>query len=239
MTGAAMRYDIDLLGKRRHWAPSFASVIERVKRILSSTPTIILLTVILVVCLGYFLVLAPLLRQPADQKGQLQELRLQLQTLEQQREALIQEGNVAMQITDLASGWAPLIHAIGGLVPNGLWLSRIALEEEQRPGAPRVTPSTQTGWEPSTKYLVIEGMVDTRRHDSPLEPISAYMDGLRREEGIRKELTSIELVSSHATEDDPGILVFKIKGQWMPGGGQGTLEDRVKVRLESQEGQRS
>jgi len=221
----AMRYDIDLSQGSRRWTPSILLLVEGLRRIVTSTPFIVLLMGIVVMGLGYFAIFVPFFRVSPVHKAQLRDLKLLQSGIEQQREGLMREAKVALELQARAAGWAHRMAALEEHLPDGLWLSRVALEEEQIKGA---RPKPQTGQgkqEPPRKHLVIEGRVDARQHPSPLEPISRYMRGLQEDPRIKEVVSSLWLTSSAATKEDPALVGFQVRGLWSPADPEKRLQE--------------
>ncbi len=226
-----MRYDIDLTEGSKRWAPSLAPSWDRLYRTMTSTPFIAFLIGILVLGLGYFAVFVPLFQVSPVHKAQIRDLRLLEKNIAEQRDALLREAKAALQIQGEAPGWSARIISLGEDVPEGLWLSRVALEEEQ-PKAGRRRPTGPQGQpEPAQTYLIIEGRVDTRLFSSPLDPISRYLGRVREAPEIREVISSLDLVSSSATKEDPLVVSFQLKGLWTPGGLGGKPEERIQSSL--------
>ncbi len=194
-----MRYDIDLTEGSKRWAPSLAPSLDLLHRTMTSTPFIAFLMGILVLGLGYFAVFVPLFQVSPVHRAQIRDLRLLEKSIDGQREALLKEAKAALQIQAEAPGWSARIMSLGEDVPEGLWLNRVALEEEQLKAGRRRPTGPQAPAEPAQIYLVIEGRVDTRLFSSPLEPISRYLGRIREAPEIREVISSLELVSSSAT----------------------------------------
>lgn len=228
------RYDIDLLGRRKPSTSIRPPALDGLKQMISSTPVIAACIAAVLGCLAYF-VFVPLIRAPAVREGEIEEMRHEQAALQAQREGLLQEAKVIIQIKAQAPGWATILEAIGAYVPSEIWLRRIALEED-RSNLPRnvAAAGQQPQVEPVRRFLVIEGLVDTGKNTSPLEPISGYMEKLQNDERIQRVLTSLNMVSSRATEEDPGILAFKLRGPWSPEASSGKMEDLIQAGLGAQ-----
>jgi len=209
-----MRYDIDLSEGSRRWTPSILLLAEGFRRIVTSTPFIVLLMGIVIMGLGYFGIFVPFFRVSPVHKAQLRDLKLLQSGIEQQREGLMREAKVALELQARAAGWAHRMGALEEHLPEGLWLSRVALEDEQIKGARPKTQAGQGRQEPPRKHLVIEGRVDARQHPSPLEPISRYMRCLQEDPRIREVVGSLSLTSSAATKEDPALVGFQVRGLW-------------------------
>ncbi len=220
-----MRYDIDLSEGSRRWTPSILLLAEGLQRVVTSTPFIVLLMGVLIMGLGYFALFVPLFKVSPVHKAQLRDLKLLQTGMEQQREGLMKEAKVALQVQAQAAGWGQGLAALEEHLPEGLWLSRVALEEEQTKG-PRPKAQAPPGQgEPSRKHLVIEGRVDVRQHASPLEPISRYMRGLQEDPRIGEVVSSLRLTSSAATKEDPTLVGFQVKGLWRPADPEKRLQE--------------
>jgi hypothetical protein len=230
-----MRYDIDLTGRTRRWAPSLALTVELLQRIMTSTPIIVFLTGVLVLGLGYFAVFVPLFKVSPVHKTQIRDLKLLEKSIDEQRDALLREAKAALQVQGEAPGWTARILALGEDVPDGLWLSRVALDEEQPKAGRRRPTGAQAQPESAQIYLIIEGRVDTRLFPSPLEPISRYLARVREDPRIREVIGALELVNTSATKEDPMVVSFQLKGLWTPGGPAGKKpEDRIQALIQAQ-----
>lgn len=216
LEASGMRYDIDLSEGSRRWTPSVLLLAEGLQRVVTSTPSIVLLMGILIIGLGYFAVFVPLFKVSPVHKAQLRDLKLLQTGMAQQREGLMKEAKVALHVQSQAAGWARSLAALEEHLPEGLWLSRVALEEEQIKGPRPKTQATQGQQEPPRRHLVIEGRVDGRQHASPLEPISRYMRDLQGDPRIGAVASPLRLTSSAATKEDPTLVGFQLKGLWRP-----------------------
>lgn len=225
-----MRYDIDLSEGSRRWTPSILLLAEGLKRVVTSTPFMILLIGILVIGLGYFAVFVPLFKVSPVHKAQLRDLRLLQTGMEQQREGLMKEARAALQVQAEAPGWAKSLEALEQHLPEGLWLSRVALEEEQMKGPRPKTQAQQGQQEPPRKHLVIEGRVDGRQHVSPLEPISRFMMALEGDPRIGDVVSPLRLTSSAATKEDPTLVGFQVRGLWRPADPEKRLREWMAAR---------
>jgi hypothetical protein len=226
-----MRYDIDLKEGRRGWSitQSLLAALERLQMALVSTPFILTLVVVLALGVGYYGVYVPLFRSSPFYKSQLRELNLMLKGIAKQREELIGEAEVAYKTHLTAPGWTSRILAFGEHVPEGLWLNRLALEEEKPQRARgRRTSGERAGTAQPTKFLVIEGQVDTGPYPSSLELISQYLRKLNGDPRIREVVHALHLVSSEVKKGDPTVVTFHIRGPWKQEPLQGKLEDRIE-----------
>ncbi len=181
--------------------------------------------------IGYFAVFVPLFGVSPVHKAQLRDLRLLQANIQQKREGLLKEGRAALTVQTEAPGWADRIRAIGKHVPDGVWLSRIGLEEDRSKTARKPAPGPQSQPEPVKVFLVLEGRVDVRRFASPLEPISRFTDLLRGDPRVREVVPSLQLVSTQVTKEDPGVLAFQVRGLWNPETWKGKVEERIQKQL--------
>lgn len=230
LEASGMRYDIDLSEGSRRWTPSVMLLAEGLQRVVTSTPLIVLLIGILIIGLGYFAVFVPLFKVSPVHKAQLRDLKLLQTGMEQQREGLMKEAKAALQVQSQAAGWAESLAALEEHLPEGLWLSRVALEEEQVKGPRPKTQATQGQEEPPRKYLVIEGRVDGRQHASPLEPISRYMRDLQGDPRIGEVVSPLRLTWSAATKEDPTLVSFQVKGLWRSADPEKRLQEWIAAQ---------
>ncbi len=225
-----MRYEIDLGEGSRRWTPSILLLAEGLQRAVTSTPFIVLLMGILIIGFGYFALFVPLFKVSPVHKAQLRDLKLLQTGIEEQREGLMREARVALQVQAQAARWAQVWAALEEHLPEGLWLSRVALEEEQIKGPRPRTQAQQAQQEPPRRHLVIEGRVDGRQHASALEPISRYMRGLQEDPRIGEAVGSLRLTSSAATKEDPTLVGFQVKGLWRPPDPEKRLQEWMAAR---------
>jgi hypothetical protein len=224
-----MRYDINLVEERRRWTLStFVGRPEGLQKALGSNIFILGLLVAVLAGVGYFGVYETLFSSSSAEERNIEELRIIVQGLEAQRLEVIQEGEAAYRTRYAIPRWSTIVFAIGKHVPEGIWLTRVALEREKVSRNRRRASSGNKAQEvPLKKYLVIEGQVDSRSHPYPLEPVSKYLEALHTDQRIAAFIPSLQLSSGETTEDKPNIVSFQIRGAFGSDQGRENLSDKI------------
>ncbi len=200
--------------------------------LVTSTPFLALLVGVVLLGVAYFAVFVPLFGVAPVRKDQLRDLRLLQAGVEQQRASLLNEARAALQLQLDSPGWGARLQALGDHVPEGMWLTRVALEDDQPKGAKRRPAGQAAQSEPPKVYLIVEGMVDARRFPSPLEPISGYLRHLKEDPRIR-DMANLDLASSTASKDDPLVVGFLLRGHWRPEATRGKPEERIQAVIKA------
>lgn len=227
-----MRFRIDLGEGGKGQENAWRALGVRVMELMGTTPALVVLASVLIVGVAYFALLAPLLGGHVGQRERLRELRLVQASLVQEKESTLQEVRAALALESESPGWAGLLATVGALVPDGVWLSRIAMEESKESRARRPIQGPQAQGTSANVFLVIEGFVDARRFSSVLEPLSRMVAQLQAEPGIGRILSNLELSSTQATKEDSRVVGFQIRGRWDPAELGPKPEDRMNKALQ-------
>lgn len=227
-----MRFRIDLGEGGKGQENAWRALGVRVMELMGTTPALVVLASVLIVGVAYFALLAPLLGGHVGQRERLRELRLVQASLVQEKESTLQEVRAALALESESPGWAGLLATVGALVPDGVWLSRIAMEESKESRARRLIQGPQAQGTSANVFLVIEGFVDARRFSSVLEPLSRMVAQLQAEPGIGRILSNLELSSTQATKEDSRVVGFQIRGRWDPAELGPKPEDRMNKALQ-------
>lgn len=227
-----MHFRIDLGEGGKGQEKAWRALGIRVMELMGTTPALVVLASVLLVGVTYFLLLAPLLGGHVGQRERLREIRLIQASLAQEKESTLQEVRAALALESESPGWAGLLATIGALVADGVWLSRIALEESKESRVRRPAQGPQAQGTTVNVFLVIEGFVDARRFSSVLEPLSRMVGQLQAEPGIGRILSNLELSSTQATKEDSRVVGFQIRGRWDPAEFGSKPEDRINKALQ-------
>jgi len=199
--------------------------------LLTSAYTLVGLVLIVVLAAGYLMILEPLLGSDAAQREQLKALRIRQAALAQEKEILLQEAAELVGLEAQSPGWAGLLEALAEKVVEGVWLSRVSLEEEKGSKARRSTGGAQSELKESRLLMVVEGKVDTRRYPSALEPVSQMIRELKGDPRFGSVVSNLELASTQVSKDDPFLVSFELKGIWSPEAWKGKPQERVRQIL--------
>ncbi len=209
------------------WARFFPGLLE----VLTSTYLLVGLAVVVFSAGGYLMLVAPLLGGGAAQKEHLKSLRLKQAALAQEKEILVQEAMALAGLEAESPGWARVLEVLAGKVPEGVWLSKVSLEEEKSSKARRSQGSTQAEAKELRYFLVVEGRVEARRFPSALEPVSRMMEELKADPGFGSVVSNLELASTQLSKDDPFLLGFQLKGTWSPESWKTKPEEKIRELL--------
>jgi hypothetical protein len=225
------RFRIDLkeegVSSARPWAGLYGSLVE----ILSSRYLLVGLGIILLLGAGYLVVIEPLLGAGAGQREHLRTLRLQQASLAQEKEAVMQEAVAMLGLEAQSPGWARLVLALAEKVPEGVWLSRVSLEEDRAAKARKSPGGPKAEAKNPRLVVVLEGRVDARRFPSVLEPLSVMMRQLKADPGFGPVVPDLELVNTQVTKEDPMAVGFEMRGHWSPEAWKGKPEERIRQML--------
>lgn len=209
------------------WSGLYPSLAE----ILTSVYVLAGLAVIVVLAAGYLMILEPLLGSDSAQVEQLKALRIRQAALAQEKEILLQEAAELAGLEAQSPGWAGLLEALAEKVPEGVWLSRVSLEEDKKSKARKSTGGAQSELKESRLLMLVEGRVEARRYPSALEPVSQLIRELKEDPRFGSVVSSLELASTQASKDDPFLVSFELRGIWSPEAWKGKPQERVRQIL--------
>ncbi len=224
-----MRYAIDLSEGRstRRWRPRLNG--ERLLEFFTSTGVLVAMVGAVVLALAYFAAMDLLRRGFSEEKAKVKELRLIQASFAKEKESLLEHTKILLALKYQAPDWPARLRAIGDAVPEGLWLTKIALQEPQiKKGAPSSQPQPQAG----KMLLLVEGRVDARSFSSVLEPVSLLVSRLKSDPQLSALVPDLELASLQSTKEDPMTVAFQLKGMWDFGQWRGKPEERIKEELQ-------
>jgi hypothetical protein len=224
-----MRYAIDLSEGRsaRRWRPRLNG--ERLLEVFTSTGVLMAMVGAVVLAVAYFTAMDLLRGMSSQEKAKVKELRLIQASFAKERESLLEQTKTLLALKYQSPDWASRLRGIGDAVPEGLWLTRIVLQEPQaKKGAPSSQPQPQAG----KMLLLVEGRVDARSFSSVLEPVSLLVSRLKSDPELSSLLPDLELVSLQSTKEDPMTVSFQLKGTWDFGQWRGKPEERIKEELQ-------
>ena len=224
-----MRYAVDLSEGRspRRWRPQLNG--ERLLEVFTSTGVLIAMVGAVVLAVIYFTAVDLLRGKSSAEKAKVKELRLIQASFSKEKEALLEQTKTLLALKYQSPDWAARLRAIGDALPEGLWLTKIALQEPQtKKGAPSSQPQPQAG----KMLLLVEGRVDARSFSSVLEPLSLLVSRLKSDPELSSLVPDLELASLRSTKEDPMTMAFELKGTWDFGQWRGKPEERIKEELQ-------
>lgn len=185
------------------------------------------LTVLVLAAAGYLMILQPLLGGDSAQREELKALRITQAALAQEKGILLEEAAELGNLKAQSPGWAAVLEALAEKVPEGVWLSRVSLEEDKS-SKPRKSGAAAQGEPKETRLLmVVEGRVEARRFSSPLEPVSKMMRDLKEDVRVGSVVSNLELASTQVSKDDPFLVSFELRGIFSPEAWKGKPQDRL------------
>lgn len=209
----------------RNWSNFYATLGE----FLTSTYALAGFTVLVLLVAAYLMLLEPLLGGDSARKENLKALRLRQAALAQEKEILFQEAAELAGLEAQSPGWAELLEALVQKLPEGVWLSRVSLEEDKS------SKSRKSGAQAEVKdtrlLMLVEGRVDARRFPSALEPVSKMIKDLKADPRFGSVVPNLELASTQASKEDPSMVSFELRGIWSPEAWKGKPQDRVRQLL--------
>lgn len=211
----------------RSWAGFYPGLLE----FLTSTYVLAGLAVLVLAAAAYLTILEPLLAGDSTQKENLKALRLGQAALAREKEVLLQEAAELAGLEAQSPGWAGLLEALAEKVPEGVWLSRVSLEEEKSSQGRKATVGPQAEAKEPRFSVVVEGKVQVRRFASALEPLSKMIGELKGDARFGPVVSDLELASTQLSKDDPSLMSFQLKGTWSPQTWKGKPQDRVRQLL--------
>lgn len=180
---------------------------------------------------GYLMILQPLLGSDSAQREHLKALRLRQAALTQEKEILLQEAAELAGLEAQSPGWAGLLEALAEKVPEGVWLSRVSLEEDKSSKSRKSAGGAQAELKDSKLLMVVEGKVEARRFPSALEPVSRMIRELKVDPRFGPVLSNLELASTQASKEDPFLVGFELRGIWSPELWKGKPQERLRQLL--------
>ncbi len=223
-------FGVDLregVSKGRTWSNFYLNILET----LTSTYLLAGLCLLVLLAAAYLMVAQPLFKSDSAQREHLKALRLQQAALAQERELLLQEARALASLEAESPGWAAVLGVLARKTPDGVYLSRVSLEEDKASKGRKGSSPGQTQAKESRLWVLVEGKVDVRRFSSALEPISMMLRELRAEPGFGSVVSHLELASTQVSKEDPSWVSFELKGIWSPDTLKGKPEDRVRQIL--------
>lgn len=223
-----MRYAIDLGEGRKASRWRYRINGERLLEVLTSNWVFIALISTVVLAVAYFLAMDLVRGMAPEQKAKVKELRLIQGAVAKEKESMIEQAKVLLTLKSQSPGWAEKLRTIGHGLPEGIWLTKIALQEPQaRKGG---QPGQQQQWA-GKMLILVEGRVDTRSFASVLEPITLLVSRLKSDQEFSSLVPDLELASLQATKEDPMVVAFQVKGTWDWEKGKEKTEERIREEL--------